>query len=99
MRMTLARDNIEGIRTAEDDTSFVGAPFKLTFGNVARETLRLAKVERLPFVHDELAEGFASKRGSQICAWFSVEFRIFALGLGFPAFQLSSCAPTMICLK
>lgn len=99
MRMTLARDNIEGIRTAEDDTSFVGAPFKLTFGNVARETLRLAKVERLPFVHTSSPRALRSKRGSQICAWFSVEFRIFALGLGFPAFQLSSCAPTMICLK
>lgn len=84
MRMTLARDNIEGIRTAEDDTSFVGAPFKLTFGNVARETLRLAKVERLPFVHDELAEGFAVEAGVPDLRVVLGRIQDLCSGLGLP---------------
>lgn len=84
MRMALARDNIEGIRTAEDDTSFVGAPFKLTFGNVARETLRLAKVERLPFVHDELAEGFAVEAGVPDLRVVLGRIQDLCSGLGLP---------------
>ena len=86
MRMTLAHDNIKGIRAAEDDTSFVGAPFRLTFGNVVRETLRLAKVERLPFAHDELAEGFAVEAGVPDLRVVLARIQELCSGLGLPRF-------------